>query len=105
MNRYWKLFNYLISAILSLAGILIMYCVWSRSFMATNTIFPDSGVEVPMRVVGINMPAVLAIGVCLVIASLVIFLSAKRKKISTGLIWVNAIAILIIVCGIIVLMT
>ncbi len=96
MNRSWKLFNYLITAILSLAAILTIFCVWSPYLITTHTTFPDSGFEVPMRVVGVNMPNVMLLGVCLVIAVLIVFLFVKRKKIPMGLLWVNGIAILII---------
>ncbi|MEA4924268.1 MAG: hypothetical protein VB084_03065 [Syntrophomonadaceae bacterium] len=97
MNRNWKLFNYLITAILSLAAILTIFCVWSPYLINTDATFPDSGLEVPMRVVGVNMSHVMLLGVCLVIAVSIVFLSVKRKKIPTGLLWVNGIALLIIV--------
>lgn len=107
MNRNWKIFNYMISAILILAAILTIYCTWSSilfTIYGNNCAPPPNGIEVPMRVVGVNIPNALWVGLSLVIVLSVLLLLAERRKISAGYIWINSLAILIIVCHMIVWM-
>ncbi|MEQ8200543.1 MAG: hypothetical protein ABRQ24_03855 [Syntrophomonadaceae bacterium] len=104
MNRKWKIINYLISTVLGLAALLTVFCIWRPFLSAVNTPLPMNDYEVPMRAVGINMPAVVVIGGGLAAAVLILFLLAKRRSIPKGFLWVNVIAILIIAATIFMLL-
>ncbi len=101
MNRNWKFFNYLISTILGLAAILSIYCAWSPFIFTiyNNSTLQSNAMEVPMRMVGVNVPNLMWLGAAV---GIIIFLLAKRRKLSAGFLWINGIAILIILGNIIV---
>lgn len=97
-----KLSKYLLSAVLVIVALLLLLGTLSPFLlMMFNSVSHamNDGYEVPMRVVGANYPvfSLYILAFSFIVCMLLLYMSAKRREITTALFWINGISISFII--------